>query len=167
MNLETASKKIREEKIKEEDFYEAFAVLVPSPELKVAERVVSELVLKSPVVIRLPDDIGHAANFLDRHEPGPPMGNPIILPPGLPLEPRTELLLKRSFHDCDRIFLESLGGGRDSSGVFCVHAWLRKSIVGPRPLPFFIKFSEPDKILSERLNYEFFWDLRGIFDWRF
>lgn len=137
----------------------AFAVFVSSPaEVKVVERLVAELALKSPVEIRLPADTGHAAGFLERWKPGPPMGNPTILPSGLVLKPRTEVLLRRSFHDCDRIYLEPLGGGKDAAGVFCVHAWLRKSIVGPRPLPFFIKFSEPDKIQSERHNYGYYAD---------
>jgi hypothetical protein len=137
----------------------AFAVLLPSAaELKVVEALVSELALKSPVVIKLIADAGHAAEFLARRAPGPPTGNPKVLPSDLVLSPRIELLLKRSFHDCDRIYMEPLGGGKDAAGVFCVHAWLRKSIVGPRPLPFFIKFSEPDKIRGERHNYGYYAD---------
>jgi hypothetical protein len=138
-----------------EDSGLAFAVLVPTSDgLGVVERLICELRMESRATVSLTEDAGNAAEYLARWTPGPPLGKPTVLPPGFGLPPRTELLLQRSFHDCDRIYLQPLSGGRDASGVFCVHAWLRKSIVGPRPLPFFIKFSTPDKIKGERSNYE-------------
>src|SRR5207237_7543811 len=122
-----------------EDSGLAFAVLVPTTEdLVVVERLIGELQMESRATVSLTENAGNAAEYIARWNPGPPVGNPTILPPDLNLPPRTELLLRRSFHDCDRIYLEALGGGRDATGVFCVHAWLKKSIVGPRPLPFFI-----------------------------
>ncbi len=69
------------------------------------------------------------------------------------LSPKVRHLLGRAFCDCDRIYLESLVGGKASLGVFCVHAWLKQLTVGPRPLPFFIKFDSPKRIDKERWNY--------------
>jgi len=142
-----------------EDSGLAFAVLVPtSEELGVVQRLIHELRMESCATVSLTEDAGNAAEYLARWNPGPPFGKPTILPPGLGLPSRADLILQRSFYDCDRIYLQPLGGGRDAAGVFCVHAWLRKSIVGPRPLPYFIKFSSLEKINSERFNYEYYAD---------
>jgi hypothetical protein len=138
-----------------EDSGLAFGIVVPTAEQRgVVERLIQELQLEWCATVSLDEDIGIAAEYIARRNPGPPLRDPKILPAGLDLPPRTEMLLRRCFYDCDRIYLEQLGGGRDAAGVFCVHAWLGKSIVGPRPLPFFIKFSDPTKIESERTNYE-------------
>jgi len=138
-----------------EDSGLVFGVLVPrADDLGIVERLINELRIKSRATVSLTEDAGNIAEYIARWDPGPPRGNPTILPPKLDLPSRTELLLQRSFHDCDRIYLEALGGGRDAGSVFCVHAWLKKSIVGPRPLPFFIKISTPEKITGERSNYE-------------
>lgn len=133
----------------------AFAIIVPLPDqLAVANRLTRELDVHSRCTVNLALDTGKAAEFLARWNPGPPLGNPKISTSTLNVDPRHVLLLRRSFHDCERIYLEPLGGGRDAPGVFCVHAWLQKSTVGTRPLPFFVKLSSPKKIADERSNYE-------------
>lgn len=148
-----------------EDSGLAFAVLVPAlDQLRVVKQLIDELHLGprargTRATANLSQDVGVAAEFFARWDPSPPLGDPTILPPSLPLPSKEVLLLRRSFYDCDRIYLEPLGGGRDAAGVYCVHAWLRQSVVGRRPLPFFIKFSTPDKIDTERRNYQDYADL--------
>ena len=64
-----------------------------------------------------------------------------------------QLLLRRAFSDCEPHFLDPLVGGKASTGVFCAHAWLRQSQVGPRPLPFFVKIGTPRLVNEEKSNY--------------
>lgn len=138
-----------------EDSGLAFAVLVPTEEQRgVVWRLIQELKLESRASVSLHEDAGTAAEHIARWNPGPPLRNPAVLPPDIKLTARAKLLLRRCFYDCDRIYLTRLGGGRDADDVFCVHAWLKKSGVGPRPLPFFVKFAAPQKIDNERLNYQ-------------
>jgi hypothetical protein len=63
------------------------------------------------------------------------------------------LLLRRAFHDCEELFIDPLGGGRAALSVYRVHARLRLSDVGPRPLPFFVKIDTPPAIDSEKEMY--------------
>jgi len=67
--------------------------------------------------------------------------------------PEMEVLLRRAFFDCSRIRLKRLPGGKASDGVFTVHAWCEGANIGPRPLPFFVKFGKPRSIERERQNY--------------
>lgn len=140
-----------------EDYGLAFVLLVSPKELNTITRVVDEVGITASTSIRLITDLGHAAEFT-RRDPGPPVGNVKIFP-RRKLDHRIRHLLQRSFHDCDRIYLESLSGGRAALNVFCVHAYLKKSLVGPRPLPFFVKISNPEEIVSERENYSNYADL--------
>jgi len=95
-----------------------------------------------------------AAEYIARAYVGPlqrslPKIDPIKLK-----DPEMEILLRRAFFDCNRIRLEHLPGGKASDGVFTVHAWCDEANAGPRPLPFFIKFGEPDGIEAERQTYQ-------------
>jgi hypothetical protein len=104
--------------------------------------------------IYLDSGIETAAEDIARFDPGPPVGEPKIVTPRLRLSKPMRLLLRRAFSDCEKLYLEPLGGGKAAIGVFCVHAWLKRSEVGPRPLPFFIKFDRAGRIQTERFNYE-------------
>jgi hypothetical protein len=134
----------------------AFGVLVSAKEVKVVENVVAELGLAARSRVRSITDVANMAEFT-RRDPGPPVGDVKIFSPRA-IKADVRHLLKRSFHDCDRIYLESLSGGRAALNVFSVHAWLRKSTVGPRPLPFFIKIAGREKIEEERANYRAYAD---------
>jgi hypothetical protein len=87
------------------------------------------------------------------YDAGPPVGNPKISAPKESLTAPVKHLLCRAFHDCDQVYLEPLGGGKVAAAVFCVHAWLKRSEVGPRPLPFFMKVDTPERIRREKFNY--------------
>jgi hypothetical protein len=129
----------------------AFGVLVPTNQIEIVEKVVAELGITWRSRVRSISDVANMAEFV-RRDPGPPVGPVEIFSPQT-VRANVRHLLKRSFHDCDRIYLESLSGGRAALNVFSVHAWLRKSVVGPRPLPFFIKIASREKIEEEKANY--------------
>lgn len=135
------------------DFDLAIATLVhPPTEQRIVEGLFQELKIgdRSSCV----ESFGYAAQFIYDWNPGPPASDLKILTSGFKVPATMELLLKRAFGDCDQIYLEPLTGGRDSTSVFCVHALLKKSPIDlPRPLPFFIKISAPDKIAPEYQNY--------------
>ena len=108
---------------------------------------------KSPSRIFLIGEIWKAAEHIARYQLGPPARNVIIKPDSLGLSNDDHLLLRRPFSDCERVYLEPLVGGKASAGVFCAHAWLRKSQVGPRPLPFFVKIATPQLVNAEKSKY--------------
>lgn len=75
---------------------------------------------------------------------------------GLPaghLSEEDRFLLCRAFGDCSAIRLTPLAGGR-SATVFSVQATFRDSRAGPRPLPFFAKLDEREKVATEIQKYE-------------
>jgi hypothetical protein len=93
-----------------------------------------------------------------RHEPGPGYNDAleIKLDDGTQaLTPEETVLLKRAFGDCIRISLRPLVGGL-SANVFVAYAIFRDSLVGPRPLPFFVKIDDRLKIAKERSNYQLY-----------
>jgi len=95
-----------------------------------------------------------AAEYIARAYVGPfqrsiPRIDPIDLK-----DAEMEVLLRRAFYDCNRVRLERLQGGKASDGVYTVHAWCDGGNVGPRPLPFFIKFGKPSDIELERRIYK-------------
>jgi hypothetical protein len=108
---------------------------------------------QSSAEIFLISDAPKAAERIARHVPGPPVGNATIEPRGLLSDLADELLLRRAFSDCERIYLERLGGGKASIGVYRTHAWLKESQVGPRPLPFFVKIASPAEVAKEQQCY--------------
>lgn len=90
-----------------------------------------------------------------RHEPGPAYNDSLEIKLDdvtRALTPEEIVLLKRSFGDCIRISLRPLVGGR-SANVFVAYAVFRDSLVGPRPLPFFVKIDDRLTIANERSNY--------------
>jgi Phosphotransferase enzyme family len=129
----------------------AFGVLTTEKEREVVQKIVASLGIAARSRVRSITDVANMAEFT-RRDPGPPGGDVKIFS-DRGIKANVRHLLKRSFHDCDRIYLESLSGGRAALNVFSVHAWLRKSIVGPRPLPFFFKVDGQKEIEQERTNY--------------
>jgi hypothetical protein len=118
-----------------------------------------ELKISDEPRIYLPNDLGYAAEYIVRKETGPPLGKTKIQTSGFKVSPRIKHLLQRAFYDCEKIHLEKLGGGRNSLNVYSVDAWLVRSRVGPRPLPFFIKIADPEIIKHELLNYDCYAEL--------
>ena len=101
-------------------------------------------------------ELWRAAELIARHQVGPPAGDVALQPTTLPLTDDAKLLLKRAFADCVEIFIEPLLGGRASISVYRIHARLRQSVVGPRPLPFFVKIDEPQAIEAEKSKYHYY-----------
>jgi hypothetical protein len=99
------------------------------------------------------DRLWAAAEHVARHRIGPSAGPVEIEPQTSKLDQGELLLLRRAFYDCERIYLEPIGGGKASMSVFRVHAWMKRSEVGPLPLPFFAKIAKPDEVDREKNNY--------------
>ena len=97
-----------------------------------------------------------AAEHVVRHRIGPSPGTVLIEPETIKLEEDEFLLLRRAFPDCERIYLEPIGGGKASLKVFRIHAWMKQSEVGPLPLPFFAKFATPAEVDIEKSNYKLY-----------
>jgi hypothetical protein len=93
----------------------------------------------------------------------------IKLPPDMSLDANHEFIVRRAFSDCSDVMFEPLSGGR-SANTFFAQATLSASEVGPRPLPFFVKLDEADKILKEVNAYQLYathhipWYLRPNLD---
>jgi hypothetical protein len=100
--------------------------------------------------------LGNAAEYIARHRIAPSPGALQIDPPTVKLDDLDRLLLRRAFYDCDRIYLEPIGGGKASMSVFRVHAWMKQSEVGPLPLPFFAKIAKPNEVETEKFNYRMY-----------
>lgn len=73
----------------------------------------------------------------------------------LDLSPEDDILLRRAFSDCDQIRIAELGGGR-TADTFMVEARFAgaSTLVGPRPLPFFVKLGQREKIADEVSKYQ-------------
>jgi hypothetical protein len=110
------------------------------------------------------------AEIIARHQCGPSPTELIIDPSDILKEinnSEIELLLRRSFFDCERIYLEQIKGGRDSNYLLKVHAWIRDSHVGcPLPLPFFAKIASKKKISRELKNYADYTEMYISFQFR-
>ncbi len=87
--------------------------------------------------IYLFNSLARAAHDIFVCDPGPPLGNAKIRTSGFRLSREKKQLLRRAFYDCDRIYLRSLEGGRNSQNVFSVDAWLKRSEVGSKALAIF------------------------------
>src|SRR6266566_378085 len=74
------------------------------------------------------------------------------------LKPKLAILLKRAFHDCKRITIRRLRGGKTAEGTFCVFANLNNGLYGPQPIPFFVKIDTLEMIRGEMQNYSQFVD---------
>ena len=96
------------------------------------------------------------AETLARHDPGPKLGSPTIIVTGNPatLDAKCEILLRRGFHDCKKIIIEHLRGGKTAKDTLRVHAEFEGHEYGPQPIPFFVKFGDPETIAYEKLQYQ-------------
>lgn len=117
-------------------------------------------IYKREFVSRIYDakDISKAAEFIARHKIGKPHKNARIEPDEIlkQLSKDDILLLKRAFYDCDKIYLEKLSGGVAAYNIFRVFAWIPDSLVGPSPMPFFVKIASIDDIQKEKDKYEYY-----------
>jgi hypothetical protein len=96
---------------------------------------------------------------LARHEPGPHLNTRLEIQLASNREPIGDQdipLFRRAFHDCRKIVLSELGGGRSQARVFSVHATLENSVAGAWPQPFFVKLDSADRIVKEAENYRLF-----------
>lgn len=103
----------------------------------------------SPPFHRLAEDIA-------RYDPGPAAYPGLAIVMGknqVPLAKRDVPLVRRAFHDCTRIVLVELTGGRSDARVFAVYANLAGSNPGVRPQPSFAKIDAHEKIVREFNNY--------------
>jgi hypothetical protein len=105
-----------------------------------------------PTIIEI-NELWRAAEHVSKYRIGPSAGKVQIEPTTLELDDDDSLLLRRAFHDCERIYLEPIGGGKASMSVFRIHAWMKQSEVGPLPLPFFAKIATPRDVDAEKENY--------------
>lgn len=92
------------------------------------------------------------AESIARHDPGPPFGPTVELQGAQSLSAEEQVLVRRAFYDCERVTLERLPQG-NTANVYRGFALVKASVVGPRPLPFFLKFGRRSKIASERRHY--------------
>lgn len=95
------------------------------------------------------------AEAMARHSPGRALNATleIRLPSGSSLPAHEEFLFGRAFSDCTAVEIKQMDGGR-SAAAYEVHATLKHSDVGPRPMPFFAKVDTAQKVEDEKRNYE-------------
>jgi hypothetical protein len=77
---------------------------------------------------------------------------------GRPLDECDVPLFQRAFHNCSRIDLVELTGGRSEARVFPVHLTVAGSRAGLWPQPFFAKVDAHAKVRKEFANYREFAD---------
>lgn len=96
---------------------------------------------------------------LARHNPGPQPNTRLDIQMAGNREPISDddrPLFQRAFHDCRKIVLSELGGGRSRARVFSVHPTLEKSDAGSWPQPFFVKLDAIERIVREAENYRLY-----------
>lgn len=94
------------------------------------------------------------AEYIARHHVGPPVNLDLEIQAldSIELSEVEILLLKRAFYDCRKITLQFIPGGR-SAKVFQIEAVFNQSAYVPRPLPFFAKIGETERIKTEFKKY--------------
>jgi hypothetical protein len=94
------------------------------------------------------------AQIIAHYNPGPPVGNPRIIPVGETLiDSHTKLTLNRAFFDCERLSVKGLEGGKTAKATLQVSAIYRGLTYGPLPMPFFVKLGGIESIERETLAY--------------
>jgi len=98
------------------------------------------------------------AETFARLDLSPPIGSPELVAYDRKdvLKPEFATLMKRAFHDCKRITIRRLRGGKTAKGTFCVLANLDNGVYGPQPMPFFVKIDTFQAIQDELENYSEF-----------
>ncbi len=107
--------------------------------------------LSASVQLKLNPEVHELAEPICRC-PTEPIANDHLKISGMSIDPLFATFLKRAFYDCDSLLIQELAGGRTAT-VASAHVRFRDSIVGPRPLPFFVKFGDVNKIREEFDNY--------------
>jgi len=122
----------------------------------IAQKRVEELLIETQFnkdyVSRKTDPHAYdVANKIAHHEPGPGL-NPSL--DGIEaLDDTAQFFLKRAFWDCRSIKIKSMGDGL-SADAYSVQAVFDNSLAGPRPLPFFAKIDDVEKIKEELDHYK-------------
>lgn len=127
------------------------------------EEILIQTQFKDAVYQRTNPPSYEVAERMARHIPGPPLNSSLVIryeaknPDGTDKNlGETELcFFKRAFWDCSSIQVKPLDGGR-SANAFSVHAVFKDSLVGPRPLPFFVKIDDIKKIQCELECYRLY-----------
>lgn len=91
------------------------------------------------------------ANWIGRHNAGPPPSVTIRLDGDVPTEPDAVLLLRRAFHDMSAVTLARLVGGKSGAGVWS--ATPSESDAATRAAPFLVKYNELRKTRGEKSRY--------------
>ncbi|HWH60440.1 MAG TPA: phosphotransferase [Terriglobales bacterium] len=140
------------------DDHELSQVIIANslPDLAQVDALRREEHPNSNAIIIQAGELWKAAEHIVRRRVGPPQGDVILEPDDVPLSNDAKLLLRRAFYDCERISLEIFPDGEASISVLRVHGWLRQSIVGPLPLPFFVKIAGTRAIDREIRNYRLY-----------
>lgn len=89
-----------------------------------------------------------------RHTSAPNANLKIVVEGEQNLSGSEEILLRRAFADCSEIHLVPMLEGRSGVGVYKAYADLTEGVIGPWPLPYFIKIGARGKIFKEYQNYQ-------------
>lgn len=90
-----------------------------------------------------------------RYSPGPPpnLSNHFFKNKVSELDEEDKMLLRRSFHNCKKIYIDPIKGGKNSKHLLKVYAWMGNSEVEAAMLPFFMKIAIHEEIKNELENY--------------
>lgn len=112
---------------------------------------------------------GNIAAWVDGHQPGPAASSVLQLDGDLPTEhePEAEPLLRRAFHDAERVTLTRIAGGKSGAAVWSAmpHASAGRGAPGGqhRASPFLIKYNSLAKTRTEQSRYAEYADERVSF----
>lgn len=100
------------------------------------------------------EKIEELAESIARYSCGPPPNQAMEINGKISdLDNEDIILLRRSFHDCSKIYVEPIGGGKDAKHLLKIYAWMGNSEVEAAMVPYFAKISTPDKIEEEFKQY--------------
>jgi hypothetical protein len=109
--------------------------------------------------LELTSNLTAVSEKIARYSPGPPAIDMEVTCHGeVVLNDEIKLLLQRSFYDCEKIHVHSIGGGQASLNLFKIYPWVGKSNVGPSPSPYFAKIAGHREIKQEKNNYQLYSD---------
>jgi hypothetical protein len=106
---------------------------------------------------------GSIAGWIEAHPPGPAASYALHLDGDLPTEhePEAEHLLRRAFHDAERVTLTRIAGGKSGAAVWS--ATPHASDAQHRASPFLVKFNTLAKTRVEQSRYAQYADERVSF----
>ena len=120
------------------------------------QKALPDLITLQGVRAKTAPSMFEIAEVAARHSPGfPPRTNLniVVAANGRPIRVADRPLFQRAFHNCSKIELVELGGGRSDARVYAVHMTVDGSNAGVWPQPAFAKIDRRDKIEQEYSNY--------------